>query len=359
MTTVIVIVVLLIAALLYLGFYYSPPDLTAYDSPEPALVKPATEISEAHQDVLKQLADYHAQPPTTSATEGRARYAKMFGGRVDFPAVSVDVNGVPGEWVCADNADPANRLLYIHGGAFVVGSPEVYRFITSELSRLTGAAVLAIDYRKRPEHKITDCHDDVRTAYDWIIENSPLGRSPVENLFVAGDSAGGNLTLSVIAWARDTGRRTADGAIGLAPATDSSISSPTWLSNLATDPFLGPSLGKIAKMPKLVLRMAAHLQGGLRAHDPQISPVFGSLAGLPPTLIQVSRDEILYGDALRYANKANSEGGNVELQVWPTLVHVFQGFDNLPEAHDALERIAGFVRGIISEKMNQTRVIRT
>jgi len=344
MTTVLIILALLIGTFLYLGLIWRAPDTSEYDSPEPELMVPEHEISEEHEAVLAKLAEYHRQPRTTDIAAGRQRFEAMFGADIDIETRPVGVEGMEAEWVIAENSNPAQRLLYIHGGAFMVGSPRTHRFITSELAKRTGCSVLAIDYRKQPEFKTIHCHEDARKAYAWILENGPDGPAPTESLFVAGDSAGGNLTLAVIAWARDNGRQLANGAIALAPLTDFTMSSPTWQENVDTDYFLGPSIGRALKIPSFIRKVFGRISAGLPGNHPHLSPLFGNLDGLPPTLIQVSRHEMLYGDAKRYANKANKEGSRVTLQVWPKLVHVFQGFGNLPETHQAFDLMADFIR---------------
>ena len=122
------------------------------------------------------------------------------------------------------------------------------------------------------------------------------------------------------------------------------MSSPSWQENIETDHFLGPSIGRLTKIPGFIRKLASRFHSGKPANDPELSPLLGNLANLPATLIQVSRHEMLYGDAQRYANKARHEGSEVILQVWPTLVHVFQGFDNLPETDDALDKVASFIK---------------
>ena len=189
------------------------------------------------------------------------------------------------------------------------------------------------------------CHEDARTAYRWILENGPDGHHELNSLFVAGDSAGGNLTLSLIAWARDEGIRQVDGAVAFAPLTDATFGSPTWKANTQTDPFLGPNIGPLLWVPKFLIAIMSRMSSGRPVNDPMLSPLLGNLASLPRTLIQVSRDEMLYGDSQRYANKANAHGSEVTLQVWPRMVHVFQGFADLPESGAALERAADFIRG--------------
>lgn len=332
----------LLGLTVFLALRYRAADHSQYDAPLTAPLMPDSEVSEAHQDVVAKLADFNSQPAVNTA-KARERMENLFYREVDAKITPIDVNGVPGEWVLAEGADPDARLLYLHGGAFRVGSPRSHRHLTNELSRRCGMAVLAIDYRMMPEHKMLACHQDAQTAYRWILSNGPNGASSPNSLFVAGDSAGGNLTLSVIAWARDQGLQAANGAIAFAPATDSTFSSPTWKSNLNTDPFLGPSIGRVLGIPKFALHIGARLTGGAPPNAPVLSPLLGKLSDLPPTLLQASRDEMLYGDSQRYANKAQAQGGDVTLQVWPKMVHVFQAFPELPEADVALNNVATFV----------------
>lgn len=342
MTIFVAIILVSLGLTLFLALRYRAPDHSQYDMPLTAPLMPDSEVSDAHQSVVAKLADFNSQPAINTA-KARQRMEELFYRDVDAKIIPVDVNGVPGEWVLAEGADPEARLLYLHGGAFRVGSPRSHRHLTSELSRRCGMAVLSLDYRMMPEHKMLACHEDAQTAYRWILHNGPNGSSNLSSLFVAGDSAGGNLTLSVIAWARDEGLQAANGAIAFAPSTDSTFSSPTWKSNIDTDPFLGPSIGKILGIPKFALHIGSRLTGGAPPNAPVLSPLLGKLSALPPTLLQASRDEMLYGDSQRYANKAQAQGSDVTLQVWPTMVHVFQAFPELPEADVALDNVATFV----------------
>ncbi|MEO2177051.1 MAG: alpha/beta hydrolase [bacterium] len=350
MTILLLFLAVDVAIVIFLAYLYRAPDMSQYDTPVAPLVKPASEVSPQHQDVLKILEKYHREGSRLSTRAARIQMEELFGKDVDAVVTPVDVDGIPGEWVMAEGADPKQRLLYLHGGAFRVGSPTSHRYITSEISRRSGSAVLAIDYRMQPEYKTIHCHEDARTAYRWILNNGPEGQSAPEHLFVAGDSAGGNMTLAVIAWARDNGLTPATGAIGLAPLTDSSLNSPSWKTNLETDPFLGPGLGVFIKVPKFVIAIVSRFSNGKPVNDPELSPLLGDLSNLPPTLLQVSRHEMLFDDSQRYTNKGIVSGSKVELQVWPTMVHVFQGFGpELPEAVDALEGIAVFVRQLTAE----------
>lgn len=328
----------------FLAIRYHAPDHSMYDSPKTAPIIEDAQVSAEHDDVVSLLREYHRSNKSKDVRLERQQLEDMFYRDVAARIVPVDVNGIPGEWVLAEGADPAKRLLYLHGGAFRLGSPRSHRYVTSELSRRSGVAVLAVDYRMQPEVKIVQCHEDARTAYHWILQNGPDGRNALTSLFVAGDSAGGNLTLSLIAWARDAGIRAVDGALAFAPLTDATFGSPTWKANVETDQFLGPGVGPLLVIPRFLIAILSRVSSGRPVNDPMLSPLLGNLSALPRTLIQVSRDEMLYGDSQRYSNKARAHGSEVTIQVWPRMVHVFQCFADLPEASAALEFAADFIK---------------
>ena len=258
--------------------------------------------------------------------------------------VAVDAGGVPAEWVIAPGADYSKRLLYIHGGAFMMGSPKSHRTITSKFAEITGGAVLAIDYRLLPENKHMDCVEDCRTTYRWILENGPDGPAELEQLLVAGDSAGGNLTLSLIAWVRDTGLRAADKVIAFSPLTDATYSGASIRSNTATDVMLRPIMGTLNNLPGFVRSWWVVRAHKLRPANPIISPLLGDLSRLPPTLVQASEAEMLLDDARRYVYKAFASGSPVKLQTWTDMVHVWQIFEpELPQATEAWSEIGRFI----------------
>jgi acetyl esterase/lipase len=263
----------------------------------------------------------------------------------------VSVAGVPSGWVLAENSDPGRRLLYLHGGAFTAGSPRSHRPITTKYARMAGVSVLAVDYRLVPENRRIDCLTDCQTAYRWILEHGPDGPSSADVLFVSGDSAGGNLTLAVIAWARDAGLRAADGAIALSPATDAAFASPSLISNIATDHMLGPLFGRITRLPKSVVAWFGLLSNRVHPCDPRISPLRGDLSNLPPTLVHASEAEMLLDDARRYVQKATEAGSEATLETWHHMLHVWHIFEpSLPEAKEAFEHILNFMRLVENDR---------
>ena len=275
----------------------------------------------------------------------RKHMDELFADRaLDARFVPVDAGGVKAEWVLAPGADPARRLLYIHGGAFVMGSPKSHRTLTSRLSALSGSAVLAIDYRLMPEHPRQAGIDDCRSAYRWLLEHGPDGPGPARALFVAGDSAGGNLTLSLIQWVRDAGLRAPDAAVALSPLTDATLASPSMRAHVHSDAMLGPLFGPMARVPSWLLLWMGWLQTRIRPCDPRVSPLRGDLSKLPPVLLQASEVEMLFDDSRRYVNRAQAAGSPARLQSWNHMVHVWQIFNpELPEAREALEQIGKFL----------------
>jgi monoterpene epsilon-lactone hydrolase len=258
--------------------------------------------------------------------------------------VPTDCGGVPGEWVLAPGADAQRRTLYIHGGAFMMGSPKSHRTLTARFSELTGGAVLAIDYRLMPEHPRRAGIEDCRSAYRWLLEHGPEGVAPASAMFVAGDSAGGNLTLSLINWVRDQGLRAPDAAVALSPLTDATLSSPSVRANVHSDPMLGPLFGPMARVPQPLLLWFGWLQTRIRPNDPVISPLRADLSRLPPVLLQASQVEMLFDDSQRYVNRAQAAGSPVRLQAWNHMVHVWQIFNpELTEAREALAEIGKFL----------------
>lgn len=262
------------------------------------------------------------------------------------PATAVNGEAkVTGEWVEADGARGDHRLLYLHGGAHTVGSAVSHRAITMNLAKRTKCSVFAANYRLMPEHSRLDGLEDCKSVYQWILENGPQGPAPVEKLAIAGDSAGANLTLAAINWARDEKIRPADAVVVISPPVDATCSSPSIRSNYETDLMLQPLAGRLLKIPRPLILWLLWSAYKTSPAAPAISPIFADLSGLPPTLIHVSAAEMLYDDARRYATKAKRRGSPVELQSWAHMAHVWHAFDQmLPEAHQAFDEIAAFMK---------------
>ena len=305
--------------------------------------------SEARQQVLEKIEAMHA---AAEGLHGRARIKAL---RYYMDSMSDDLeltseirspaSGAPkGEWVIAPGANPDRRILYIHGGSWIAGSPKSHRAITDRLSRLAQACVFAIDYRLMPENRYIDGIIDCQQAYRWMLDNSPDGQAPADFVVVAGDSAGGSHTLGLIAWIRDQGLQAPDAAIALSPSTELMLTSLGSRANLKTDVMLGPTVKKLARVPLPLLWWGTVLGMRVLPTSPMASPLRGKLHNLPPTLIHVSESELLHENAQRYVEKAQAAGSPVEVKTWPDMVHVWHLFTPLlPEAEEAFEHIGEFL----------------
>jgi len=334
-----------------LGFFYlRGPDLSAFDKSDPPADASKPAPSAEHAAVVASLGTVSQKLKSTPRRQHLALLRDYIDNvfsldQADLQFIPVSAAGVKAEWVLAPNVDTSRRLLYIHGGAYTMGSPKSHRRLTSKFSEVANAAVLSIDYRLMPEHPRMAGVEDSRTAYRWLLENGPDGVSAPSALFVAGDSAGGNLTLSLIAWIRDQGLRAPDAAVALSPATDGTLGSPSLKGNLATDPMLGPLFKSLTKVPRTALLWGGWMANRVRPSDPVVSPVFGDLSRLPPLLVHASEAEMLLDDSRRYVNKAIAAGSPVTLQTWPHMVHVWQIYHpELPEGREAFEKIGEFLR---------------
>ena len=252
---------------------------------------------------------------------------------------------IDGDWTILAGADPVKRILYLHGGAFTVGSAISHRPITYNLAKQTGCVVFAPNYRLMPENARRASIDDCRAAYRWILDNGPDGAQTAKAIGVSGDSAGGNLALMVSQWVRNTKLRRPDAVMALSPVTDSTLSSPSMKKNLNTDLILRPLLKPVLKIPRSLLLWGLKKVYGFNPSDPVISPIYDDLSGLAPTLIQASATEMLFDDSARYAVKAKNQGSPVVFQTWTNLPHVWQIFDtHVSEAHHALDEIGAFFK---------------
>lgn len=261
---------------------------------------------------------------------------------VSRPSASLEgklflANGVLSEWVCAAEADPAARLLLLHGGGFVAGDLDTTVPFAELLSQATGCAVLAVDYRLAPEHPYPEPRDDAVNAYRWLLRHGPRGPGRAGSVFLFGDSAGGSLALSTLLKLRDEGERLPECVLTLSAITDLSLSGESVLTRAALDPVLD--------LETLRTCTEAYLAGA-DPRDPYVSPLFADLHGLPPLFMQVGGREILLDDTLRFARKAEAAGVEVMVNVWPEMFHAWQMYAPLvPEAGQAMDRLAACVRG--------------
>src|SRR5438477_7963130 len=248
----------------------------------------------------------------------------------DVAAADVTLGGVGAiELTIADHpADPT--VLYFHGGGYVAGSARTGAYLAAELARRAGGRALSVDYRLAPEHPYPAAVEDGLAAYAGLLES---GVNPARVL-VAGDSAGGGLAVATLLAARDRGLPQPAAVAVFSPWADISRSGASMRSKDGTDPlFSYDAMGWYA---------GRYMPDGDRS-APLASPVFATLAGLPPLLIQVGSHEVLLDDAVRLAANAGRDDVDVTLQVAPEGTHVFQlYFGALDEADEAIDEVARF-----------------
>jgi len=246
------------------------------------------------------------------------------------------IDGMPCEWVVASGVDPDVRLLYLHGGGFVSGSGANYLPLAADISAAARCAVLLPDYRLAPEAPFPAGLEDCIRAHEWMIGAGPSGSAAAKATFIAGDSAGGGLTLATLLALKDRGRALPKGAIPISAFADLTLSSESIRSQAENELYMYP--GCLPEFMKLYV-------GDQDAHDPLVSPVFGDYTGIPPLLIQVGEYEVIRDDSIRVAEKARADGARVHLEVWQGQVHVFQ-IRGLPESREAISNIGSFIQNL-------------
>jgi epsilon-lactone hydrolase len=253
----------------------------------------------------------------------------------DVRCIPTQIGEIPAEWVLAPGAEPDLRLLYLHGGGFISGSGAFYLAMAAHISLAARCAVLLPDYRLAPEFPFPSGLEDCLLAYDWLNSNGPAGPAKASAVFIAGDSAGGGLTLSTLLALRDRGLPLPRGGVAISPFADLTLTAESIRLEGALDPILHPS-----SLPEFVSRYVAPEL--VRA--PLVSPAFGDYSGLPPLLIQAGEHEIIRGDSLQAADRARAAGVPVTLEIYPGMFHVFASHEPLlPEARQAIDHIAAFI----------------
>ena len=250
----------------------------------------------------------------------------------DIVCDRVGAGGVPAEWVTAPGAADDRVLLYLHGGGYVIGSMRGYRVMLSRISRTSASRVLGIEYRLAPENPFPAAVNDAVAAYRWLLSG---GYDPGK-IAVAGDSAGGGLTIALLVALRYLGEPMPAAGVCMSPWVDLEGTGESMQTKAEVDPVVQHEL--LQFMSQLYL-------GGRDPRTPLAAPLYADLRGLPPLLIQVGASETLLDDSTRLSERAKAAGVDVELQVWEDMIHVWPIFAPiLPEGQQAIESIGEFVR---------------
>jgi len=246
----------------------------------------------------------------------------------DVRITPVDAFGVPAELIVPSSARKG-IILYLHGGAYALGSPRMHREFLSRLAKTCRRQVLSLDYRLAPEHPFPAALEDCLSAYDWLLSQ---GFAPSE-IALAGDSAGGGLAAAALVALRDLHRELPACAVCISP----------WLDLSALPVKTAP--GDPVLNQEVLDTYAKAYAGDNDPANPLISPLLADLRGLPPINIQASEHEILLEQSKQFEEKARQAGVEIRLDCWPGMFHVFQMVPILPESRRSLEKIAAFLDG--------------
>lgn len=292
---------------------------------------PSAESVQIKEFVKSQYAEFNADITLQQMRDGMESAIGALPVLEGAQVNPVTAGGVSAEWVSMPGSATDRVILYLHGGAYTMGSPRTHRDLAARLSQASGARVLVADYRLAPEGPYPAGIEDATAAYGWLLEN---GITP-EHIAIGGDSAGGGLTLATLLSLRDSGKPLPAVAILMSPWTDLTGSGESMATRLEADPIIKPT------------DITFHVNHYAGSHDPAtplISPVFADLKGLPPMLIHVGNDEVLLDDSVRVAENAQAAGVEVKLKVWEGMWHVFQAYAMaVPEARESIDELGAFV----------------
>jgi acetyl esterase/lipase len=251
----------------------------------------------------------------------------------------VTLGGVPCERI---DVGPASRsLLYLHGGAYVLGSPRTHRAIVVDLARALGATAWIVDYRLAPEHPHPAAVDDVVAAYHGLLAE---GTSP-EQILVVGDSAGGGLTLALAATLRDAGDPLPAGLGLLCPWIDLAADLAGQRPVAPREPLLNA---------EMLAQSARYYTDGADPTSPRISPLYGDLRGLPPMVLSSAADDMLIGDSDALEQRAREQGARLVHQRHPGGWHTFQVYGSImPRARRALDVFVAELRALAELSQRQ------
>lgn len=247
----------------------------------------------------------------------------------DISRKDFEADGIPVCHIAAPEVRQDRGVMYLHGGGYVLGSLNTHAELMGRLSRVCRAPVLGVDYRLAPEHPYPAAVEDAVASYDRLLAN---GIAP-EKIVIAGDSAGGGLTLACLLALKAQGKPQPAGAMLLSPWTDLTGSGDSTKTRADLDPMVSA---------ELLSPMAQLYHGAAAADDPYVSPLFADLSGLTPMLIQVGDHEVLLDDSVRLAELAKSHGCAADIEIFDEAFHVFQSMGDLPESQDALASMGRF-----------------
>ena len=286
-------------------------------------------------DTVLQMIRERGEEERVTIEDNRLSYEKLVASLPmddDISTEKVGAGGVAAEWIVAPEAQDGRVLLYFHGGGYVFGSMRTHRVMLAHISRAAQARVLGLEYRLAPEFPFPAPVEDAVAAYRWLLSN---GTNP-KKIVLAGDSAGGGLTIAALVALRYLGEPMPAAGVGISPWTDMEATGQSFTTNAEVDPMVSRDG---------IFSIATTYLAGKDPRAPLASPIHADLTGLPPLLLQVGSIETLLDDTTVLAQRAREAGVEVEVDVWDDMPHVWHHFAPiLPEARQAIQRMAEFMR---------------
>ena len=289
--------------------------------------------SRQNQNMMNLIRKVHGlveRPDLTKHRQSQDRIGAILGTEKGIAYEETEVDGMSCEWVKVERAHLKRYvILYCHGGGYSTGSTVYARTLTTKLAESTGMDVFCFNYRLAPECKFPAAAEDAMKAWNYLMY---LGYG-ARDVIVAGDSAGGNLALSLTLKLKDEGRMLPRGLALMSPWTDLTKSGKSYQTRSSVDPVLDH---------EYLDRMIENYAGGMELTNPYISPLFGKLEGLPPVYIQVGDNELLLSDSTQLHKNLVKADVSARIDIYKGMWHVFQ-MSPLKNAYDAMNKIAEFI----------------
>jgi acetyl esterase/lipase len=243
---------------------------------------------------------------------------------------ALTLGGVPAEKITPRGVDAARTIFYLHGGGYCVGGCVSHRTWAAKMAEAAAATAFVVDYRLAPEHPFPAAVDDALAAWRAL----PSQGRDLASTVIAGDSAGGGLSVACAIAARDSGLPLPAGLQLTSPWVNLTNVGPAYAAKLETD-FIITQAG--------IDDFKLNYIGGGDPLAPLASPVFADLSGLPPMLIQVGSEEVLMSDSTLLAERAGLARVDVTLRIWPDMVHIWPFFP-LSAGARAIDEAAAWIR---------------
>lgn len=284
-------------------------------------------------NLIKKVHGLVEKPDIEKHRQSQDHIGAILGNTRDIAYREIDIQGMYGEWVSVNRAHMKKYIiLHCHGGGYSTGSSLYARTLTSKFAASTSMDVLCFDYRLAPEHPYPAAAEDAMKAWNYLML---LGYG-ARDVILTGDSAGGNLALSLTLKLKREGRLLPRGIILMSPWTDLTSSGESFRDKASVDPVLDK---------EYIDRMIGAYGVGRDLTDPLISPLFGDFAGFPPTYIQVGENEILLSDSMRLHQAFVEKNVSVKMDIYPGMWHVFQ-MSPMKAARAAMDKNAEFIYDI-------------